>query len=108
MSEIEDGPLDAEGAAAQVLREYHLDGAAEKAPEPLFVPAPPPLPQGPLPGTANIRIPPGFPTHEFVIPSLELTLTQTEWTNVPQNLVAEITQIAAENQVLLEVDEAAS
>lgn len=105
MSENEDGPLDAAGATAQVLREYHLDEAAEKAPVPVAVPAPPPLPQGPLPGTANVRIPPGFPTHAFEIPSLELSLTQTEWTNVPQNLVAEITQIAAENQVLLDIEE---
>lgn len=105
MSEVEDGPLDAEGAAALVRNEYHLGESTEKVPEPDAVPAPPPLPQGPLPGTANVRIPTDFPTHVFEIPSLELTLTQTEWTNVPQNLVAEITQIAAENQVLLDIEE---
>jgi hypothetical protein len=105
MSEQQDGPLDAAGATAQVLREYHIDAEAEKAPAQLAAPAPPPLPQGPEPGTANVRVPPGFPTHVFEIPGLDLTLTQTEWTNVPQNLVAEIWQIAAENQVLLEIEE---
>lgn len=101
-----DGPLDAEAAREQVIREYHIgEGEPEAmAPKPEAV-APPPVPQGPVPGTANIRIKQDFPVHFFVIPGLDLTLSQTEWTNVPQNLVAEIWQIAAENQVLLEIDE---
>lgn len=75
-------------------------------PEPV-VPAYIPVPDGPEPGEAWVRILVGFPTHAFVIPLLDLTLTQTEWTTVPQAQVAEITQIASENQILLEVQEAA-
>lgn len=105
MSEQQDGPLDAAGATELVLREYGISAEAEKAPAQLAAPAPPPLPQPPAPGTVDIRIPLGFPTHVFEIPGLDLTLTQTEWVNVPQNLVAEITQIAAENQVLLDIEE---
>lgn len=73
--------------------------------EPSRLPAPPPLPVSPPQGTADVRILPGFPTHFFVIPHLELTISQDTWTNVPLAQVAEITQIAAENQVLLEVNE---
>lgn len=67
--------------------------------------APPPVAASPPTGTANVRILPGFPTHVFVIPSHDLTLTQNEWTNIPQSQISEITQIASENQILLEVDE---
>lgn len=99
-----DGPLNAEQARDQVLHEYGLVETPSAEPERLGEVIPP-LPQGPPPGTANIRIIPGFYADEFVIPSHGITLSQTEWTNVPQDQVAEITQIAAANQVLLEVDE---
>lgn len=72
------------------------------------VPLPPPLPSGPPPGTANVRVKPGFPTHVFVISGYDLELSQVVWTNVPLSQVAEITQIAAENQVLLDIEEPTS
>jgi hypothetical protein len=71
------------------------------------IPGVPPLPQLPPKGTANVRVRLGFPVHEFTIPSHELHLNQTEWTNVPLDQVSEISQIAAESQVLLDVVESA-
>ncbi len=76
------------------------------SPREAATPPPPPLPSGPPVGTANIRVKLGFPTHVFVIPGMGLELSQDTWTNVPQEQVSEIVQTAAENQVLLDVEEA--
>ncbi|HEV2172915.1 MAG TPA: hypothetical protein VGR71_05075 [Nitrospira sp.] len=104
-----DGPLDASQAREQILREYRLAAEPEVAPEAVASTiAPPYIDPGPQPGTANVRIKQDFPTHVFVIPGMGLELSQTAWTNVPAGQVAEITQIAAENQILLEVEEASA
>lgn len=70
------------------------------------IPAVPPLRKQPEAGTADVRVRLGFTlTHEFIVPSLELRFTQEAWTNVPLEQLAEISQIAAENQVLLDIVE---
>ena len=68
------------------------------------VPAPPPLPIPAADGTVRVRIRPGFPTHIFIIPAFDLEIDQS-WQEIPESQVSEVTQIAAENQVPLEVDE---
>src|SRR4051794_19818315 len=70
------------------------------------IPAIPPLTELPEDGTANVRVRLGFTmTHEFIVPSLGLSFSQDAWTNVPLEQVAEISQIAAESQVLLDIVE---
>lgn len=109
MADKQDGPVtSAEEARQLVAEQYGLGQASSDIPDPTPPPPPPPLPTPPEAGTADVRIKPGFPVHFFVIPSLgDLQLSQ-DWTNVPQAQLAEIMQLAAVNQVLLEVDEAAS
>lgn len=65
----------------------------------------PPRPPGPESGSAWVRVKLGFTVHEFIIPSLDLRLTQ-EWTNVPADQLPGISQLASEMQVLLDVQEA--
>ena len=107
--EAQDGPLNAEQAAAQVHREYNILGVSDtelketELVEPIIVP---PQPQHPDTGFAWIRILRDSAVHEFFIPSLELEFTQDEWTTVTADLLSEIRQIAAENQVLIETEEA--
>lgn len=101
-------PLTAAEARENILREYFSTETAAEATEAVPEPVPyvPPLPPGPAPGTANVRIKNPFPVHFFVIPQFDLTIAQDSWVNVPLEQVAEIMQIAAQNQVLLETEEA--
>lgn len=68
------------------------------------VPAPPPLPAPPDAGMTRVRIRPGYFIHVFLITQYELEITQS-WQEIPSSQVSEVSQIAVENQVPLEVDE---
>lgn len=100
--ETPDHPLTAAEAKEAILKTLE----AEEEGVPATV-APPYIDPGPPPGTTNIRVLPGFRTCHVLDLTAQfgVVLTQTAWSNVPQNQVAEIIQIAAENQVLLETQE---
>lgn len=96
MSEQQPEPANADSEAAETAAR-----ASETEPD---RPVATPLPTSPPEGTASIRIQQNFPIHIF-IPWPGLQLSQDTWTNVPQEQVAEISQLADENQVLLEIVE---
>lgn len=109
----DNAPLSAEEARENILRTYFGTSTGSNAPVETVpmadaVPYVPPLPREPAPGTANVRIKNPFPVHFFVIPQFDLTIAQDSWINVPQEQLAEIVQIAAQNQVLLETEEASA
>lgn len=81
------------------------DGWTADEDKPATVVAPPPLPAGPAAGMADVRIASPSQVHYLVITQYNIKLARDSWLSVPQEQVAEITQIAAENQVLLETRE---
>jgi hypothetical protein len=91
-------------ARDEILASLAQEEEAEAAPKP-YVPPYVPLPVNPPDGMAWVRIKSNFPIHVFVIPSHELKLTQTEWTEIAEEQLTEIEQVARENQILLEVYE---